>query len=583
MKSKCTQFLFVLSLCLFSLTSFSQDDYRSAVASGNWNAPGSWERFDGVSWVPAVSSPTSADGVITIQSGHNITISVAVTADQVVIDAGGTISANVGQTISLANGSGDDMVVSGTFICGASTPLAGPGTTVIDNGGILTMNATVGSTFISSPVTVNTGGIVDLSGGATKVFNADFVNNGTLNWGTGVSSGGIQVGNTGTPTFTNNGTVNEQFSSGRGFITASTGPFINNGTLVKTTANTFFGLMAITNNGIIDVAIGTFNIANGTFTNSTTGAFIGNGTINVTGGIFINDGEIRPGNSPGTLTVNPATIQGTNTNVKIEILDGSGAGTGHDILNVSGNTNLDGVTITVNEISPGNLAPLQVYTIMSTSGTFSGTPTITHTDNYVVLTSFPATGNTIQIQKIALYPLPVHWGGFTALAAANNSVKLNWATLQESNVSHFIVEFSSDGKNFIPLATIPANGNANETSTYSYIHNAPDLQKANYYRIRQVDFDQKASVSIIQFVKFKKGVVVPITVTPNPVRNDLILNAQIQDLKFSLVDLSGRIIKTGQLQAGSNTINMSSCSAGIYNIIIYQDGKLLETHKVVKQ
>lgn len=585
MKSRFTCLILALAFSLLSTLSYAQTtgDYRSAVASGNWVSAGSWERYDGASWVPAVTAPSNTDGVITILNGHNITISTGVTADQIVVDAGGTISANAGQTLTLNNGSGDDLVIAGTVICGANTPLAGPGTTVVQSGGNLTMNALSGSTFISSPVTVDAGGVVDLSGGANKVFNADFVNNGTFNWGTGATSGGIQIGNVGTPTFTNNGTLNEQFSSNRGFLSTTTGSFVNNGTVNKTTTFTFFGLTTIVNNGVFNVATGLLNPALGSFTNSATGALSGNGTIQVSGGTFVNDGQIRPGSSPGTLTVNPATLQGTNTDVFIEILDGSGGGTGHDSLRVTGNTNLDGVTITVREIAPGNTAPLGVYTILSTSGTFSGTPTMDVTSNYTVLTTFPATGNTIQVQKIALIPLPVNWGGFTALASDNNTVKLNWTTLQESNVSHFVVEFSRNGRDFESIATVTANGNTSTTSYYSFVHNAPDVQKANYYRIKQVDFDNKESASAIQFVKFRNGTVVPITITPNPVRDDLRINVQVQNLKYTLLDLSGRIMSSGLLQQGTNTINMAELSAGIYNIAVYEEGRLLETHKVVKQ
>jgi len=58
----------ILTFTLFIVSNFSQvlGDYRSA-ATGNWNAVATWERFNGAIWVAAVATPTSADGVITIQ------------------------------------------------------------------------------------------------------------------------------------------------------------------------------------------------------------------------------------------------------------------------------------------------------------------------------------------------------------------------------------------------------------------------------------------------------------------------------------------------------------------------------------
>src|SRR5215813_2924728 len=48
-------------------------DYRSA-ATGNWNNLATWERFNGTTWLPAIATPTSTDGVITIRSGFPVTI-----------------------------------------------------------------------------------------------------------------------------------------------------------------------------------------------------------------------------------------------------------------------------------------------------------------------------------------------------------------------------------------------------------------------------------------------------------------------------------------------------------------------------
>jgi hypothetical protein len=85
--------------------------YRSA-ATGNWNANSTWEQSpDGMSWVAATSTPTSASDLITIRSPHTVTITASVNADQMTIDAGGTVSVNNGQTFTIANGAGTDLTV----------------------------------------------------------------------------------------------------------------------------------------------------------------------------------------------------------------------------------------------------------------------------------------------------------------------------------------------------------------------------------------------------------------------------------------------------------------------------------------
>lgn len=91
------------------------NEYRS-IASGNWSSLSTWQRYNGSAWVAATASPTSAHNIITIQSGHTVTVSGAVTADQVVINSGGILSLNSGVTLTLANGTGTDLSVSGIFL-----------------------------------------------------------------------------------------------------------------------------------------------------------------------------------------------------------------------------------------------------------------------------------------------------------------------------------------------------------------------------------------------------------------------------------------------------------------------------------
>ncbi|HPV17064.1 MAG TPA: hypothetical protein PKY14_06815, partial [Bacteroidales bacterium] len=102
-------------------------DYRSA-ASGNWGSPASWQVYHDGAWTTASSAPSSSDGFITIISGHTITVAENVTADQVVINAGGTLHVNSGITLTIADnaGPGNDTIdcsVSGTlYVAGTLVP-----------------------------------------------------------------------------------------------------------------------------------------------------------------------------------------------------------------------------------------------------------------------------------------------------------------------------------------------------------------------------------------------------------------------------------------------------------------------------
>ncbi|MFN9711156.1 MAG: T9SS type A sorting domain-containing protein, partial [Bacteroidota bacterium] len=119
------------------------DDYRST-GTGNWNQISSWERFDGSNWAPATTTPNSSNGTITIRASHQITITTLVTADQIVVAAGGTL---INQSIlTLDNGGvgNNELEISGTYITQTTsgriskrvlTPDYSP-TILVKNGGV---------------------------------------------------------------------------------------------------------------------------------------------------------------------------------------------------------------------------------------------------------------------------------------------------------------------------------------------------------------------------------------------------------------------------------------------------------------
>lgn len=88
-------------------------DFRT-VSSGSWNTVGIWQRYNGTIWVAAAASPTSADNIIEIQSGHTVSVATNITADQVIVLAGGTLNIT-SNTFTVNNGVGTDIQVDGNF------------------------------------------------------------------------------------------------------------------------------------------------------------------------------------------------------------------------------------------------------------------------------------------------------------------------------------------------------------------------------------------------------------------------------------------------------------------------------------
>ncbi|HRI21263.1 MAG TPA: hypothetical protein PLA68_09915, partial [Panacibacter sp.] len=245
--------LFLIGASCLVMNAFSQTagDYRSKT-TGNWNVNGTWERYNGTAWVAATATPTSADGVITIQSGHNVTNTTSVTVDQVVVNSGGTLTISGDMVVN--NGAGTDLSVNGTLSLTYGV-VSGAGIANIAS----TFNWTGGTLNIATTVTA--AATANLNGGEVILGNT-LTNNGTINWSSSYFSfnGGTLV---------NNGTLN---NTGNGYLYKySTGAISNNsGATFKKLTGTgvTYSYVDINNTGTIDVQTGTFTVYTDTLTNS---------------------------------------------------------------------------------------------------------------------------------------------------------------------------------------------------------------------------------------------------------------------------------------------------------------------------
>lgn len=92
-------------------------NYRTDQAGGAWTTNTSWEVFSGGTWVKLESTllptPSSTSGTILIQ--HNITVGANVTADQVTIASGITLTISATRILTISDGTGVDLVNNGTI------------------------------------------------------------------------------------------------------------------------------------------------------------------------------------------------------------------------------------------------------------------------------------------------------------------------------------------------------------------------------------------------------------------------------------------------------------------------------------
>jgi Secretion system C-terminal sorting domain len=183
------------------------------------------------------------------------------------------------------------------------------------------------------------------------------------------------------------------------------------------------------------------------------------------------------------------------------------------------------------------------------------------TNNFVLTSSISSTGLNELTLANSLTPLPLAWLSFTAIKQ-NQTVLLKWATAQEQNTRNFTVQHSANGINWSGIGLLPAAGNSNSTSNYSYVHSNP-ITGINYYRILQTDLDNRNSYSIIRTLKFTKTDE-PFTVMGNPVTND-VLTVQVNTfINLALYTADGKLLWQEQVNAGTKNIDVSRYAKGIY-------------------
>jgi hypothetical protein len=157
--------------------------------------------------------------------------------------------------------------------------------------------------------------------------------------------------------------------------------------------------------------------------------------------------------------------------------------------------------------------------------------------------------------------------------------ELKWQTANEENVSHFMIEKSSEVANkFAPIGEVKALGHSATPQYYSFLDAQPSL--LNYYRLKIMDNDGQIQYSKILSFSGNKTSKDKVALYPNPVTNVLNVSLNTKDFQratVSISDISGRILTT-QFKSGNNAdnslfiFNTEKFMNGFYAIIVTIDG-----------
>ncbi|MCP4438864.1 MAG: T9SS type A sorting domain-containing protein [Aureispira sp.] len=225
-------------------------------------------------------------------------------------------------------------------------------------------------------------------------------------------------------------------------------------------------------------------------------------------------------------------------------------------------------------------APTQIpFTVIPLAGRaadqFSNT-----TDIYAIefqVSSF--SGFMLQVTDLGLFPLELL--SFEAEAVDNKQVELKWATEEEINVSHFVLERSRDGVNFEAIGGVAAT----QANYYQFVDEKP-YYGTGYYRMQIIDNDGTFKYSDIRTVVIEGTDLVAIA--PNPVTNK-VLNIGIRStlegtIHLNIFDAIGQLVAHKKSTIKAHQVNnlqmdVQHLNSGIYTLQLIDSRGELRTEQ----
>jgi hypothetical protein len=177
--------------------------------------------------------------------------------------------------------------------------------------------------------------------------------------------------------------------------------------------------------------------------------------------------------------------------------------------------------------------------------------------------------------------------GFLSLSGNNEKshAVLTWETIQELTLTHFNVQQSTNGYDFVTVGTMNASHDTSVTRhQYRFVDaNAAGRSKRLYYRLEIGVNNGRKLYSKTFMVRFDDAAEDELNIHPNVVRSVLPLALQTRfegSVRLQILDPQGRVLRaeTIQVQSGSTfrSIDVSGLPQGQYVALVTGDGLRLQ-------
>jgi hypothetical protein len=220
---------------------------------------------------------------------------------------------------------------------------------------------------------------------------------------------------------------------------------------------------------------------------------------------------------------------------------------------------------TVGKYNPSTALNVGVDTILS-AGTYyfvvDGVGNANTTD-YGSLGFYTITGTQTPVSVLPLRRLELKGN------AGDDRHNLSWVIEADEPVKNIEIQYSPDGRQFVPLANTTG-------SNYAY---RPNSASTITYRLKVTFINDNYYYSNIIALRQVKGAK-KVELTSNMVSDELMMNSK-GNYKYQLADVSGKVLASGQITDGYNKIKLTSLTRGIY-FIRFMDGAEQWTEKLIK-
>ncbi len=200
---------------------------------------------------------------------------------------------------------------------------------------------------------------------------------------------------------------------------------------------------------------------------------------------------------------------------------------------------------------------------------------VTTVGTYTITTMSASSGCTFEIE-VTCTSLPLELTAFEGTCEEGNYV-LNWTTSSEEDISHFVIERSANGLDYMPIGEVVAAGHSTTVQNYAFKDETGGLSRY-YYRLHIIETTGVEEYSRVITVECKTGSFGVLDMHPNPTSEALVVTYEVTDRKaitLKIADVLGRTmheeILTPDLGLNTKMLDLSELSPAVY-VILMDDG-----------